>query len=567
MHTKRSVTTRIAKYLFVIIIFVGIISSLSLLTMASNKSDAESINISGSLRMQSYRLLYEMEKDPSSVQRNLQHYEKSLNSPVLTSIPESFFVPIEVKDTYRRVRARWNIMADYAEMGKQTAYSEELGDYVQDVDDFVMELQHFAELKWNIALWASVLSMLLIVLMVSYVIWYMQREVVKPLELLTKASMQVQMRQFSHIPLDTESNNELGILAKVFTQMSSELGKRYLRLEDAVNEQTQKLRQNNRSLSTLYQSSQLLTTNNITDKILSQVLNHIRVSEHLRYIELEILGAEHWEISFGEKQLNQSLQVEELTVENENLAVLSWQAGFPCPDPRMMQNVAQMMSRALYFHKNQRQQEQLLLMEERSIIARELHDSLAQVLSFLQIQLVLLKVNLNKDGAEAKAKSQAIINEFEQALSDGYSQLRELLATFRLTVQEANLQVALEQVIDSLRPQTQLQMSVECNLPSRSLNPQQLVHLLQIVREATLNAIKHSQGTKITVIAHINQDGEYEILVQDDGVGIPSLDEPEGHYGLNIMQERSHQLNAQLSIFRPQGGGTCVKITLPPTLF
>ena len=567
MHTKRSVTTRIAKYLFVIIIFVGIISSLSLLTMASNKNDAESINISGSLRMQSYRLLYEMEKDPSSVQRNLQHYEKSLNSPVLTSIPESFFVPIEVKDTYRRVRARWNIMADYAEMGKQTAYSEELGDYVQDVDDFVMELQHFAELKWNIALWASVLSMLLIVLMVSYVIWYMQRVVVKPLELLTKASMQVQMRQFSHIPLDTESNNELGILAKVFTQMSSELGKRYLRLEDAVNEQTQKLRQNNRSLSTLYQSSQLLTTNNITDKILSQVLNHIRVSEHLRYIELEILGAEHWEISFGEKQPNQSLQVEELTVENENLAVLSWQAGFPCPDPRMMQNVAQMMSRALYFHKNQRQQEQLLLMEERSIIARELHDSLAQVLSFLQIQLVLLKVNLNKDGAEAKAKSQAIINEFEQALSDGYSQLRELLATFRLTVQEANLQVALEQVIDSLRPQTQLQMSVECNLPSRSLNPQQLVHLLQIVREATLNAIKHSQGTKITVIAHINQDGEYEILVQDDGVGIPSLDEPEGHYGLNIMQERSHQLNAQLSIFRPQGGGTCVKITLPPTLF
>ena len=48
-----------------------------------------------------------------------------------------------------------------------------------------------------------------------------------------------------------------------------------------------------------------------------------------------------------------------------------------------------------------------------------------------------------------KRKSIAIIGEFEQALSDGYSQLRELLATFRLTVQEANLQVALEQVIEA----------------------------------------------------------------------------------------------------------------------
>ena len=52
------------------------------------------------------------------------------------------------------------------------------------------------------------------------------------------------------------------------------------------------------------------------------------------------------------------------------------------------------------------------------------------------------------------------------------------------------------------------------------------------MREATLNAIKHSKGTLIEVQAHINAEGEYEILVQDNGVGIPTLDEPEGHYGL-----------------------------------
>lgn len=196
-----------------------------------------------------------------------------------------------------------------------------------------------------------------------------------------------------------------------------------------------------------------------------------------------------------------------------------------------MHNVAQMLSRTLYFYQTQQQNQQLLLMEEWSIIARELHDSLAQVLAYLQIQLTLLKHNLNKEDDVAKAKSLLIIKDFEQALNGGYVQLRELLATFRLTVQEANLQLALEQVIDSLRNQTEMKMRVECSLPSQTFNAQQLVHALQIVREAVLNAIKHSQGTEIEIIAHANEDGEYELLVRDNGVGIPSLDEPEGIMG------------------------------------
>ena len=130
-------------------------------------------------------------------------------------------------------------MSDFARSHQIEKYHAELKSYVQDVDDFVLELQRFAELKWIIAVSVLCVSMLLILAMVSYVIWYMKREVVKPLELMTKASMQVQMGQFNHIQLDTESNNELGILAKVFTQMSSELGRLYSRLEEAVNEQTQ----------------------------------------------------------------------------------------------------------------------------------------------------------------------------------------------------------------------------------------------------------------------------------------------------------------------------------------
>ena len=88
------------------------------------------------------------------------------------------------------------------------------------------------------------------------------------------------------------------------------------------------------------------------------------------------------------------------------------------------------------------------------------------------------------------------------------------------------------------------------------------MHVLQIVREATLNAIKHSQGSLIEIVARTNDEGEREIVISDNGVGIPSLDEPEGHYGLRIIEERSRQLNARLTIKNRPTGGTEVRILL-----
>ena len=562
MKIKNSVSTKIANYLFIIIIFAGVIASLSLIIMASNKSDAESINVSGSLRMQSYRLLNELEHQPEAVENRLRLYRLSLHSSPLADIDRQWFASNEVKVSYHNLIKRWQVMEAYAQDNNISAYQREITDYVAQVDKFVFTLQRVAEKKWIIAVLIISISMLFIVVMVSYVIWYARKQVVMPLEQLTRASIQVQMRQFNHVKLDTKKDNELGNLASAFTQMSNELGKLYSSLEKSVNEKTQKLRQTNRSLTMLYESSQQLTTNSVDELILRDVLKNIFVSEHLRYISLVVDGAEHWDLTFGEQQTNLDCQEVVLTIENDKLAVFYWQAGLPCPDPRTMRNIAQILSRTLYFHKTQRQQQQLLLMEERSIIARELHDSLAQVLAFLQIQLTLLKHNLEREDESAKEKSLSIIASFEQALRDGYVQLRELLATFRLTVQEANLKLALEQVVESLRGQTDMQMTVQCSLPSQSFSAQQLVHVLQIVRESVLNAIKHSKGSLIEVIAHTNEDGEYELIVRDDGLGIPSLEEPDGHYGLNIMNERATQLKANLKISNRTSGGTEVTLTL-----
>ena len=113
-----------------------------------------------------------------------------------------------------------------------------------------------------------------------------------------------------------------------------------------------------------------------------------------------------------------------------------------------MQSPANMLGRGVYFNRAQKQHQYLLLMEERATIARELHDSLAQTLSFLRIQLTLLRRAADTPAAKA------IIDDFDRTLADAYRQLRELLATFRLNIQEADLNAALEQLLQPLKALT-----------------------------------------------------------------------------------------------------------------
>lgn len=131
-------------------------------------------------------------------------------------------------------------------------------------------------------------------------------------------------------------------------------------------------------------------------------------------------------------------------------------------------------------------------MEERATIARELHDSLAQVLSYLRIQLTLLKRAIPEDNAGA----QSIMADFSRALNDAYRQLRELLTTFRLTLQQADLPSALHEMLEDLQSQTPAKLTLDCRLPTLALDAQMQVHLLQIVREAVLNAIKHANASR-----------------------------------------------------------------------
>ncbi|HBT53380.1 MAG TPA: two-component sensor histidine kinase, partial [Erwinia persicina] len=114
-----------------------------------------------------------------------------------------------------------------------------------------------------------------------------------------------------------------------------------------------------------------------------------------------------------------------------------------------------------------------------------------------------------------------------------------------------------------LRQQTDAPIVLKGQLEVR-LPAQQHIHVLQIVREALLNAVQHANPTEITVSVDYDAASGLTIAVTDNGVGIASLEEPEGHYGLTIMHERAARLNGQLTIVRHTHGGTGVSLHFKP---
>jgi len=314
----------------------------------------------------------------------------------------------------------------------------------------------------------------------------------------------------------------------------------------------------------LYHCSQILTSKPISKDLLHQVLETVLDNEQLKGIAIEVYGADYWNVKIDQDLLSSHWQQHEIAIENEKIAMLRWKPSLLCPDERLIQSVSEMIGRSVYVVKNHKQQQQLILMEERSIIARELHDSLAQSLTFFKIQLSLLKRNGEK--AQDWQKQASILNDLEKALNDAYSQLRELLSTFRLTIEESNLTSALERMLDTLRARTSAQIRLNCKLPSLMFNAQEQVHVLQITREAVINAIKHADATEIDVLADTNSEGEHYLIIQDNGKGVETVLEPEGHYGLTIMKERAAELNGELSFSNRSDGGFQVMVVLPNML-
>lgn len=231
---------------------------------------------------------------------------------------------------------------------------------------------------------------------------------------------------------------------------------------------------------------------------------------------------------------------------------------------QLLQSFADQVAVACSLQNQADQDRRASLLNERSIIARELHDSLAQALSYLKIQVARLRRGLQRPELSV-TELDAITGEVSEGIGSAYRQLRELLTTFRLSISEEGLAVALSQTVDQFRRQhPELDIRLTCGIERVPLAPNEEIHVLQLAREALQNAVRHAEGRKILLSLEESGPSRVRLRIVDDGKGLPERPERDHHHGFAIMRERARTLGGDLEFLRPAGGGTEVRFTFSP---
>lgn len=234
----------------------------------------------------------------------------------------------------------------------------------------------------------------------------------------------------------------------------------------------------------------------------------------------------------------------------------SWQT-------RLLQAIAAQIAIAVTNSRRSEQSRRLALFEERAVIARELHDSLAQSLSYLKIQTARLDAALQKTSAGETARG--VVEELREGVNSAYRQLRELLSTFRLRVDGRGLATALDTTVREFRDRNGIRIELDYNLERCSLSANEEIHVLQVVREALSNVVRHARASWAGVVLAYDPVGNrVTVTIDDDGIGIPPSPLRTNHYGLAIMDERARTLGGEAHVFARTGGGTRVQLMFSP---
>lgn len=205
---------------------------------------------------------------------------------------------------------------------------------------------------------------------------------------------------------------------------------------------------------------------------------------------------------------------------------------------------------------------QIAIMEERNIIGNELHDSLAQGLVSMRLQVKMLGESLHKKDLRA---SQNEIRHLRSAIDEAHDSLRELLANYRLKIDERGLVPAVAGMVERFSQETGINVYFHNECRKLSLTPFQESQIFHIVKEALSNIRKHSHACNARILLTNDSHGGYTLLIEDDGEGIAPVSEsrPGEHIGLSVMRERAERLPGELTIESEPGEGTRIVLSFP----
>jgi signal transduction histidine kinase len=195
------------------------------------------------------------------------------------------------------------------------------------------------------------------------------------------------------------------------------------------------------------------------------------------------------------------------------------------------------------------------VLEERSRLAREIHDGLAQHLAFLKMRVAWLQ------RSPSKLELSHLVD-IETVLETALTEARQAITTLRMAPVGTTTADAIATYAAEFGQVSGLRVDTECLDDVPEIGPKARVELLRIVQEALNNVRKHARARRVQV--HIAPcDGCIEVRIQDDGVGFVVEDDFQGHFGMDIMSERAQSIGGRLEVTSTPRSGTEVRVTVP----
>jgi two-component system nitrate/nitrite sensor histidine kinase NarX len=229
----------------------------------------------------------------------------------------------------------------------------------------------------------------------------------------------------------------------------------------------------------------------------------------------------------------------------------------------LLMSIGQHLGMAIEKASVDEEAQMLSIIEERTRIAHELHDSLAQTLASLRFQVRLFDDSLNR-GDDAVIWQE--LEGLEETIDLAYAELRSLITHFRAPIDGKGIVRAVERIVDRFKQETDLEVFFYHNWALKELGREIELEAVRIVQEALANVRKHSHADTVRILMYSSEDGKCSILVEDDGIGLP--ENPPGpnletgeHIGLSVMEERAQRIDGELQIDSDDGEGTLVQLT------
>ncbi|HEZ3321432.1 TPA: nitrate/nitrite sensor histidine kinase [Neisseria meningitidis] len=550
---------------------------LTLLLSLRLENAASVIEEAGNLRMQAYRLAYMAgEGSPrSQIDNQVDEFEKSLNrisqsDAIHPLIPSDTPLAYDLIQSMLIIDWQAHILPPLQSYRRPTQV--DLYRFAGNIELFLQALENANEKNtWWLRRFQWAIMLMTLVSSVLMLFWH-QIWVIRPLQALREGAERIGRRCFD-IPVPEGGTPEFKQVGRCFNQMGGRLKILYDDLEGQVAEQTRSLEKQNQNLTLLYQTTRDLHQSYIPQQAAEHFLNRILPAVGADSGRVCLDGGSDVYVSIHHADCGTAAsdlgkyheEIFPIEYQNETLGrlLLSFPNGISLDedDRILLQTLGRQLGVSLAGAKQEEEKRLLAVLQERNLIAQGLHDSIAQALTFLNLQVQMLETAFAENKREEAAENIGFI---KTGVQECYEDVRELLLNFRTKISNKEFPEAVADLFARFTQQTGI--TVETTWENGSFLPPQEAQLqmIFILQESLSNIRKHARAThvKFTLSEH---GGRFTMTIQDNGQGFDTekIGEPTGsHVGLHIMQERAKRIHAVLEIRSQAQQGTTVSLTV-----